>query len=154
MTFEHPDNKIAAVLQNMQSASETLCRLSFAEVTRFYELIETPIIERYAGDLERHECEDGTVTYTPLDTDTIRELLITLWGDLVSETTINGVYDDLITDGAEQWPRAHCEEDIAYERKERLTRLDHDIECTETHLAELKQEARTLLPKVKRDFDM
>jgi hypothetical protein len=130
MTHEHPTNS-----------------LIFKEEDQLFTLIETSIVERYAGDLERQEDPRGKCadTYIPLDTDNIRELLTTLWGELVSAETIERAYTTLIEHGAEKWPLGWCEEDITREREERLSHLDYEIERGEQHLAELKAELNQLM---------
>jgi hypothetical protein len=110
--------------------------LTLAEQDQFFAVIETSIVDRYSGDLER--CEDGA--YIALDTDAIRELLTTNWGTLVSAETIECVYTTLVEDGVEQWPLGWCEEDIEREREQRLPALDYEIECAEDRLAKLKNE--------------
>jgi hypothetical protein len=119
MTHEHPTEHI-----------------TFKEEHQFFTLIETSIIERYTSDLERSEDPRGKYadTYIPLDTDHIRELLTTLWGELVSAETIERVYATLVKDGAEKWPLGWCEEEIAREREDRLSHLDYETECGEEHL--------------------
>lgn len=51
--FEHPDNKVAAVLHNLQETPEN--ELTFEETRQVFALIEASVIARYSGDLERHE---------------------------------------------------------------------------------------------------
>ena len=82
-------------------------------------MIENSIIERYSGDLRKWEDPrmKRADTYTPLDTDAIRELLTTLWGEHVTTQTIERVFEMLVEDGAKQWPLAWCEEDLAWDRE-------------------------------------
>ena len=67
--FEHPDNKLCAALLNVQSANT----LSADEESKLLTLIESSIVARYCGDLERQEDPRGKsgTTYTPLDTDAL-----------------------------------------------------------------------------------
>jgi hypothetical protein len=125
--------------------------ITATEENQLLALIETSIIERYDGDLERQEdprmkCAD---TYVPLDTDAIRELLTTLWGELVSAQTIEQVYTTLVEDGAEKWPQAWCEEEIAAEREERLSYLDYEIDRVEECLAKLIKRTKKRLVELK-----
>jgi hypothetical protein len=105
-------------------------------------LIESSIIERYSGDLKRHEDPrmKRANRYTPLDTDAIRELLTTLWGKHITAQTIEHVFETLVEDGAKQWPLAYCEEDLEWERERYRYNLDHEIKCAEEHLVDLKRE--------------
>jgi hypothetical protein len=55
-------------------------------------------------------------------------------------------YDWLTEDGAEAWPLAYCEEDLAYEREQRLGSIDHaqdDIREREKKLGEELQRLKT-----------
>ena len=60
---------------------------STIEADKLCELIKSTIIERYSGKLEKRHYPRGKVgrRYLPLDTDQIRQLLNTLWGDFVAE---------------------------------------------------------------------
>jgi small-conductance mechanosensitive channel len=120
---------------------------------RLLALIETSIIERYSGDLEKREdprrkCAER---YVPLDTDDIRELLTTLWGELVSAQTIEQVYAALVEDGAEEWPQAWCEEEIAAEREQRLSYLDYEIDRVEERLAKLIKHTKKHLAELTEE---
>src|SRR5262245_14302429 len=85
----------------------------------FEELVDNSIIERYDGDLERHQCpKTAEVHYTPLDTDHIRTLLNRLWGESLTAETIEDFFERLTKDGAEEWPHGWCEEDAAGEVNE------------------------------------
>ncbi len=105
-------------------------------------LIETSIVNRYDGDLEKHEdlYMGGSDTYTPLDTDAIRELLTALWGEHITAKTIETVFKNLVENGAEKWPQAWCEEDIEQERQDRIDGLGNEIDHIEDHLDRLKAE--------------
>jgi hypothetical protein len=119
--------------------------LHWAEEIGLLDLIEQSIIRRYDGDLERREdprCKRAD-TYTPLDTDTIRTLLTTLWGGRVSAETIEEVFDRLTTDGAEQWPKAWCEEDLEIERNQRLARIEYEIECVEQRIKNKRKHSKS-----------
>jgi Glu-tRNA(Gln) amidotransferase subunit E-like FAD-binding protein len=124
-------------------------------------LVENSIIARYSGNLEKHECpRDLTITYTPLDTDDVRELLTALWGEHLAAEAIESVFENLTTDGAEEWPQARCEEDLEAERESRLSIIDHDVECAEAQvrkskkaLAELKAERDRLIDEQYRNRD-
>jgi hypothetical protein len=108
-------------------------------------LIENSIIERYEGDLERHETESGEITYIPLDVDNIHDLLTTGWGEYVAADTLEQIFKNLTEDGAEKWPKAYCEEDLDYEREQRASLIDYDIACAEVHLEKLKTERDELI---------
>ena len=60
---------------------------STIEADKLCELIKSTIIERYSGKLEKRHDPRGKVgpCYLPLDTDQVRQLLNTLWGDFVAE---------------------------------------------------------------------
>jgi hypothetical protein len=138
--FKHPDNKVAAVLQGMVEKVDTAP--NSLDEDKLFALIENSIIARYSGDLERHEDPRGkrADTYTPLDTDAIRELLVTLWGEHITAQALELVFETLTMEGAEEWPQAWCEEVDAAERERRLASLDHEIECVEEQIKELKDE--------------
>ena len=110
-------------------------------------LIEHSIVERYSGELERHDdpCIKAEPHYVPLDTDAVRLLLNTLWGDFVAEQILDSVFATLIEDGAEHWPHGYCTEELEREREQKLSRVDHDIECVEKVLNKLKEQRNQLL---------
>ena len=113
-------------------------------------MLKASIIERYDGDLKRHEDPrmKRSDWYTPRDTAAIRKLLTTLWGAHVTAQTIEQAFDELIKYGARQWPLAHCQEDdeeAAEAADQRISDLDHEIEYTEEHLANLKDEQARLI---------
>ncbi len=96
--------------------------LTLSELISFENVVTASITARYAGDLQRWWDErNGGVYYTPLDTDNIRELLTTLWGDFLTTEAIEEFATQLIVEGAENWPRTWCEEDED-EKEERQAR--------------------------------
>jgi hypothetical protein len=50
--------------------------------------------------------------YTPLDEDTVCELLTDLWGALLTREAIEEAFKRLTEDGASEWPRAWCQDDL------------------------------------------
>src|SRR5262249_28818559 len=144
--FKQPPNRPAGVINNLTSANEAL---TWGEECELSELIAQSIIKRYSGDLEKHadKYETGLVTYTPLDTDDIRDLLTTLWGAHITAEKLEDVFETLTKDGAEHWPDAWCEEDLEYERGQcgrKNNRLDNEIKYVESRLAMLRQERNDL----------
>jgi hypothetical protein len=104
-------------------------------------LIEKSVVERYSGELGRREDPlDAGSFYLPIDTDAIRDLLNDMWGEHVTKESIDHVYTNLVENGAEEWPKAYCEEDLQYERDQRLSSIDNDIERAEEYVAKLKRE--------------
>ena len=86
--------------------------LSLEEITAFETLIDDSIVAEYNGDLNRWWDErDGGYIYTPLDSDHVRELLVKLWGEILTSEAIDDAFVRLTEDGAREWPRAYCEED-------------------------------------------
>src|SRR5262249_15442606 len=86
--------------------------LKLEEWTRFEELIDDSIIERYDGDLERlGEGKHGELHYRPLDEDHIRQLLASLWGERLTAEVIEDAFKRLMNDVEGPWPHGYCEED-------------------------------------------
>jgi hypothetical protein len=109
------------------------------------DLIVTSVVQRYDGDLDKHEDpRDGGVTYTPNDTDHIRSLLMELWGALFTPKVLNDAYDQLIEEGAGAWPLAYCEEDLASTKERRLFAIDHDLELIDEREKEIREELQRL----------
>jgi hypothetical protein len=116
--------------------------LTLDEQATFEEMIDAAIIARYEGDLERREDCDrkGVFTgyyYTPLDPTNIRELLTELWGTIITVEAIEDAFVRLTNDGAAEWPKAYCEDDIEEERLRKLDWEDQgaaDKEAHEEHL--------------------
>jgi hypothetical protein len=109
--------------------------LAWDEEDRVREAIKAAVIARYDGEVARHDSmnQDGDVTwYTPLDGDDVRNLLWGLWGDWLTEETLERLAKALIEDGAEKWPLAHCEKDEEEAERERLDLLDHEERARET----------------------
>ena len=102
--FDRPENRTVALLNGKGPMEDE---------DKLFALIENSIIARYSGDLERHKdprCKRAD-TFTPLDTDAIRELLTTLWGEHITLQALELIFETLVTDGAETWPQAWCEEE-------------------------------------------
>ena len=94
------------------------------------DLIANSIIQLYDGDLERYDnCRDGGFNYTPLDVDHIRDLLTKHWAEHVKESILDDAFERLTEEGAEHWPKAWCEEDIAEGADERIRDIDYDEQC-------------------------
>jgi hypothetical protein len=126
--------------------------LSLTEQTALETLIDDSIVARYEGDLERIDEYCGVCgTYLPLDEDNIRELLTAFWGEHVTAETLDAAFDRLTQFGADEWPRAWCEEDIREEKDRRLRSIDYDIQCAEEQLANLRKEAEELLTGLKQE---
>jgi hypothetical protein len=112
-------------------------------------MMRDSVINRYAGDLRKWDnFREGGCLYTPLDTDNIRDLLVTSWGKLVHPQMIEQAFRTLIKDGTEHWPKASCQEDLDEEARRELDSLGHEIEQTEQYLRNLKRRARRLAKRV------
>jgi hypothetical protein len=84
--------------------------LNYKARCAFEMMVDTSIVEQYDGPLDRlGEDQHGVICYAPLDTDHIRTLLISLWGDLLSAETIEETFERLMAQG--EWPRGYCEDD-------------------------------------------
>lgn len=101
--FDRPENRTVALLNGKGPIEEE---------DKLFALIENSIIARYSGDLERHEDPrmKRAETFTPLDAGAVRELLTTLWGEHITPQALELVFETLVTDGAEAWPRARYQE--------------------------------------------
>jgi hypothetical protein len=105
LRLQHPAQDTAAVSPNT---------LSISEECQFETLVDQSIRDRYDGDLERWEdIRDGGQTYTPIDTDHVRDLLNVLWGELLTSQAIEDAFERLTQDGADidAWPHGWCQED-------------------------------------------
>ena len=83
----------------------TTIKLGSEEQSVFEEMVDGSIIAQYGGELERHDtCDRKGVfngyRYTPLDTNSIRELLTKLWGSLLTTKAIEDTFVRLTEDGA------------------------------------------------------
>jgi hypothetical protein len=77
-------------------------KLHRTEEIALLRLIEDSIIRRYDGKLERRQDpRSKRNTYKPLDTDAIRTLLTTLWGEYISAETIKTIFNTLVEDDTE-----------------------------------------------------
>jgi len=77
-------------------------------------VVDKSITKRYDGPLDRFEGRHGEITYQPIDTDAIIQLLVELWGDLLTPEAINDAFDRLMDpDIWGKWPRGYCEADEA-----------------------------------------
>jgi hypothetical protein len=84
--------------------------LTSDERFQFEELVDASVVARYEGDLERGEDpKTGGVYYVPLDD--VRDVLMALWGELLTPQAIEDTVERLTTEGAEYWPHGWCEED-------------------------------------------
>ena len=109
------------------------------------DLIANSIIQLYDGDLERYDnCRDGGFNYTPLDVDHIRDLLTKHWGEHVKESILNDAFERLTEEGAEHWPKAWCEEDLADEADQRLRDIDYEWNLINERKQKLMQELKRL----------
>jgi hypothetical protein len=121
----------------------TTPRLGFEERCVFEEMIDASIIARYDSELERHDtCDrkgvfDGYF-YTPVDTDCIRKLLETLWGNLLSAEAVEDAFIRLTKDGAAEWPEGYCEEDDEEDRLAQLDQEDQEAAAKEEHEKHLR----------------
>jgi hypothetical protein len=76
--------------------------------------VDTSIYERYDGPLDRFEDLHGQILYQPIDTDHVVQLLVDLWGHLLTPEAINEAFDRLMTpDLWGRWPHGYCEADEA-----------------------------------------
>jgi hypothetical protein len=82
----------------------TETRLTLDEDIAFKSLIDDSIIARYDSEIEYHETHEGDWYYVPLDCITLRELLVELWGKLLTPEALEAAFDRLTEDGAEEWP--------------------------------------------------
>jgi hypothetical protein len=119
-------------------------------------LIVDSIAQQYSSDVKRHE--DPRMKradwFTPLDTDEVRRLLDTLWGGLVSAQVIKSAFEWLTAFGAREWPKAWCDELLDEdEHWKKLEIIDHEIECAEAHIANLKRQSNEL-NIIKEDDDV
>jgi len=55
------------------------------------------------------EDQDGAIQYRPPDDDHIRELLVALWGKVLTPEAIEDAFERLMDHG--EWPHDYCEED-------------------------------------------
>jgi len=77
----------------------------------FETMIDDSIVKRYDSDLERlGEGHHGETCYRPLDTDRVCQLLVDLWGNLLTPEAINEAFDRLMEE-QDDWPHGYCEED-------------------------------------------
>jgi hypothetical protein len=132
--------------------------LTFTEEIALSALIEKSITERYSGDLERHEDPRGKCanTYTALDTDHIRQLLTSLWGEHITADTLESVFETLTEGGAEKekWsPQAWCEEDDEIERQEQLSTIDCEAAAVEDQISKLTRRLKRLHAKAQTLHD-
>ena len=74
-------------------------------------MIDDSIARRYDSDLEHlGKGHHGETCYRPLDTDRVYQLLVDLWGDLLTPEAINEAFDRLMEE-QDDWPHGYCEED-------------------------------------------
>ena len=94
------------------AASSTESTLPFGEAHALKILIDDSILAEYDSDLGRwwDELEGGYV-YTRFDIDLMRELLVKLWGEVLTGYAVDDAFLRLTADGAKEWPRAYCGED-------------------------------------------
>jgi hypothetical protein len=79
--------------------------LSSPELSKLSDLITDSVIQRYDGDLQRHEHPaTAEIIYLPCDVNRIHDLLTSLWGSLVNAMLLDTVFDQLNEDGAKNWP--------------------------------------------------
>jgi hypothetical protein len=92
------------------SDQEEAKELDYKTRCAFEATVDNSIVEQYDGPLDRlGEDQHGVLCYAPLDTDHIRTLLISLWGDLLSAEAIEEAFERRMAQG--EWPRGYCEED-------------------------------------------
>jgi hypothetical protein len=109
------------------------------------DLIANSIIQIYDSDLERYDdYRDGGFNYIPLDVDHIRDLLTKHWGEHVKESILNDAFERLTEEGAEHWPKAWCEEDLADEADQRLRDIDYEWNLINERKQKLMQELKRL----------
>jgi len=74
--------------------------LNYKTRCAFEVMVDNSIVEQYDGPLDRlGEDQHGAIYYAPLDTDHIRTLLISLWGDLLSAAAIEEAFERLMAQG-------------------------------------------------------
>jgi len=78
-------------------------------------LIDRSIADRYDSLLDRGEGRHGETFYCPIDTYRLCDLLIELWGELLTPEAINEAFDRLMEwdRTRDEWPHGICEEDEA-----------------------------------------
>ena len=92
--------------------SSTESTLPLDVTLAFQILINDSILAEYDSDLEQWWDErEGGYVYTHFDIDLMRELLVKLWGEVLTGEAIDDVFLRLTEDGAKEWPRAYCGED-------------------------------------------
>ena len=109
------------------------------------DLIANSIIQIYDSDLERYDdYRDGGFNYIPLDVDHIRDLLTKHWAEHVKESILDDAFERLTEEGAEHWPKAWCEEDIAEGADERIRDIDYEWNLINERKQKLMQELKRL----------
>ena len=74
------------------------------------EIVDAAVTGQYDGPLERlGEDKDGATHYRPEDIDRVRELLVSLWGEVLTPEAVEGAFGRLMDGG--EWPHGYCEED-------------------------------------------
>jgi hypothetical protein len=94
--------------------------LTWDEQFAFERLVLKSITSRYQGELERWGSSHGRISYAPVDTSEIHDLLVDLWGEHITRDTLDRLEQELCEEGADrdEWgPKAYCEEDDEEERE-------------------------------------
>jgi len=77
----------------------------------FEKMIDASIVDQYDGLLERlDDPRDGGTYYRPLDTDHLANILVELWGDLLTPEAINEAFDRLMEE-QDEWPHGYCDDE-------------------------------------------
>jgi hypothetical protein len=77
------------------------------------ELIDQSVVARYDSLLDRGEGRRGEISYRPMDTDRLCDLLVELWDELLTPEAINEAFDRLVVEWRDEWPHGVCEADEA-----------------------------------------
>jgi hypothetical protein len=99
------------------------------------EAVKVSIASQYDGELEVTEDWEGSLHYTPLDDDRIRQLLIQEFGDVLSGAAIEEAFTELVNEGAEEWPKAWCQ---AWEEEQRDS-LGIELDIATDNLDEMRK---------------
>jgi hypothetical protein len=79
--------------------------LTWEEDCQLERLVLRSITSRYQGELERCECSvTAEVTYTPVDTGDVHDLMITLWGEYLTRDRLELMEAVLCEGGADRGP--------------------------------------------------
>lgn len=112
MTNEKANSKLKVVSDGELDEEGREFRQAMKPQWALEEIVDTAVAEQYDGPLERlGENKDGAICYRPEDTDRVRELLVSLWGEVLTPDAIEDAFERLMDH--DEWPHGYCEEDTA-----------------------------------------